>query len=327
MILIFENPKIHLRDNTVPFASDNLNKTLYFLNNESKKLEFDVTELAGIINESVLCEDVILLSEAKKDYIDSVIKYLNSSKKYINDLWSKFSLEHSLSQKENAALVGKAINNIVADGYVYSGYRYTINDENIHIDRVINGSESEIKRLLQNDGIDKEKDKASNENLDKIRGRLVGQDRVSSENFQSELKRHYRNNRTRPVDIAVDPKMKDEMIDAIFDTDQHLQKCVHLKNDIIRYIDSLISYFKNLNSIANSGVDKIMKNTESKYMENGSIKSSDVLELASASLNYHRKLISIYTIVLAAKLDAINERHRVYTKVIKHMMEENNRGE
>lgn len=325
--MIFNEPKLSVIENKSYFNSNFTSNAIYFFNNESINLDIELSELLPIFNESLLMEDTILLSEANKDYLVSVIKYLVSSKKYIEELWNKFSLEHSISQRETASFVGKALTSIEANGFVYEGFRYTIPDENIHIDRALTASESEIRRSLIPENIEREKEKSSDDNMDRIRGQLVGLSKVDAEDFHAELKKRYRNGRTRPVSISVDPRMKDEMLDIIFDTDSCMRSCIHLKKDIIRYIDSLIDYFKKINALISSNVNEHLKSTDNPQLERAMMKEEDLLEFASIQVSYHKKLLVIYTLMLTSKLDAINERHRTYIKVLKHMMKEQERGE
>lgn len=325
--MLFKEPKSTFNYKNEPFSSDYFSNAIYRFNNESIELSKEFIKTANVINESLLMEDVFLLSEGSRDYIDDIIKYLESSRKFINELWARFATEHSIARREVGQLVGRAINGLDANGYVYTGYVYTLGDENIHIDRMINQSETALRSYIIGGNFDKEKS-MDDSYFDKLRGKLVGTQEVDAEDFQSYLFKHYRNNRTRPVSISVTPDVKEEMLSAIFDVDSSLENCVHMKNNIVTYIDSLISHFKRLGSIAKSNSDSALHSTGSKEMTKSALKANDVFELASLQIGIHRKLIRIYTLMLTAKLDAINERHRTYTKVIVRIMkeQEENRG-
>lgn len=316
--MLFSEVKHNFEYNREPFASTFYSDSLFYFNEEMNYFFKLNDEFNSLIQESIMYEDILMLNEGCKDYISGIVKYLKDTMKYVEMMWNKFSMEHNLAKKETARLVGKGLSYIDTTSRVsFSGYRYTISDENIHIDRYLTQSESQIRQQLMR-GIDELKNKADNEEYyNRLRGQFVNMQSATAEEFQKLLHRKYRNGRFKPEDIVIDENVKNEMIDALFEVDTNLSNCIHLKQSIIMYIKSLISYFSKLEAMADSQSEKIRRDHEMR-----TFKLTDLEELAQIETIISRKIIHIYILVLAAKIDAINERQRVYSKVIRQLVKD-----
>lgn len=316
--MLFKEVKTSYTYEKEPFASNFYTESICRINNDINNYILMNEEFNELINESILFEDALLLNESCKDYISNVERYLKDTLKYVDSMWNKFSMEHNLAKQSNSRLIAKSINAIdISGNYTFTGYRYTISDENIHIDRYLTQSQSQIRQQLENDLSALKERLDKDDYYDKLRGKFVGETSTAAEDFAKALHKKYRDGRFRPTQITVDQNMKNEMIDAIFEVDNNLSSCIHLKNDIDNYIKSVMRYFNNLKALAENSSDEIRRNHDMT-----TFKLTDIEELAQIQMSITKRILNIYVLVLSAKLDAVNERQRKYSKELKNMIQQ-----
>ncbi len=262
-------------------------------------------ELQEIIQEAFIMGDNFMLNEGYNDYVSNITKYIKSIIKHTNASWSKFELEHKMAKDEVMGIVVDGITKIDVEALDYSfmGYNYSIKDENTLIKRYLVQSEKDIVKQLKGNMLKEEVRSEDEDYFDRLRGSMVGQPRISSDKYERTLKKYFREGKLKHQRIEVTDELKEEIIDVLFEGEDNLRTCIFLKNAILEYCQSLLTYFNNLTNVMQ---DKQLRS-----------EISDIDNRISYQTNIARKVLSIYIMFLNAKMDAINERHNVYIKIVK----------
>ena len=303
--------------NEEKFPINNYSNALSFLINENnivnESLLFDIHPL---MEEAILFEDDLMLSESIADGLALSISSLKKTINKIDELWKNFVMDHESNRKDAAELVTKALINKSPEGYTYYGYTYHIKYDNIYIDHSLVNSTNLVARQLTNERVEQLRNHyESPQYYDKIRGQFISKPICNADDFPRELKMYYRNNKSTPSEIPMNDDLKEKMIDSLFNIDETVENCKSIKDSILAYCKAALQYLEKMHQLT-----QIKKNG---LLDSRAIgfKLSDIEELANVQIKNIRTMISIYITVLTIKMDMSNERQRAYTRTLKEISE------
>ena len=297
------------------FSVNNYQNILSFLINENNIMsETLLLDIYPLMEEALLYEDTIMLSESIADNIDLSIKSLKKTLNKVEELWKNFLTDHETNRLDAAKLVTKALISDDNSKYTYHGYKYNIKYDNIYIDHSLVSNLTLASRQVEQGRTEQLKSHYDSPNFyNKIRGQFILKPLCSADDFPRELKRFYRCGKDEPEDIQMDDKFKEEIIDSIFYVDDTLTNCRSIKESILSYGNTALKYLENLRRLVQVSKNGMLKDSGITY------NLSDIEELALVQAKNIRAILNIYITVFTVKMDMSNERQRSYTQALKDM--------
>lgn len=331
------------------FYTETLDMTLRF-NEEWFNLR---RKMMNLEHQALMTENTVLLNEGAKDFFVKIKDFFVKLWNGIKRLWTRFVVAIQkcfLSDKEFADKFRDKLRKIDLTDETYVGYTYTISSDipsiNPDTDFIINDKYlgngfGEINNINIHDVKLHYNDTTHDEaHYDSIRGRVLGKQRVSADDFQDELLKTFRNEEDGMDTIAINSAVVESMLNVLTSTKDEIKKCEKMQRDIDKFYDSVIIYFNSMSSLSSSNGThsvniKHYDNSPSsyKFKSSGSHRTvtsatreknddlyAAVQEIARIKSEEARRISFIYNSAFSTKLDAIKERRKDFRKVLSSLL-------
>lgn len=288
--------------------------------------------------------NVEILTEGASDFLNRAAEFFKRLMEKIKGFFKKVLMYMSAYMGDFKKFLTTYKNelNKLDPEFEIRGYKYTIPSEAPVLDplkQCVNNFNTEldsITTMKKAEIIQRKTDFISTENMDKLRGAILGISKpIEEDSFSETVRKTFRNGETDTIDITVDKSVLSNAI-AMYETieKQHKEVCKS-RDELILLIDKLQNYFnKSASVVYRQGKQKIVMSKieagDKTVKTNGEIaidNSNSKLMLINTYYNFKfvqsKEIGNITTLIAVEKANALKEQMKMTKDIIRKSLSVN----
>lgn len=323
-------------DNTIMESQHSFLKDLYEVVREDYNIQDSMIRLNHTYNKT---NNLEILTEGFNDIIENIVKFFKSLLTKFKEFFKNIAMYMNSHIMELGKFVDKYKDklNTLDVSFTIRGYKFTIPESNCpNLDPYqnmvsdYNSSISDVKSLKK-DEISKEKNEfLSDNNLDKLRGKILDVNKaIPEDEFTKEIRAYFRDNSEEEIDLNITKSTISSIISSSKDLTKAKDQALKSQVQIESLLNKTIAFFDKKITTTYKGDNKVMytksiNTSDNKFstednQDQGHTDSveKNVNELLSLKYNQSKQIATITTTIATEKTKALNDNIALFRKILR----------